>query len=827
MLAWFRRHAKILMVVLGSAAMAIFGLGPVFDTLASRGRGEDPREKEVVATWKGGEITRIDLDRMEVRHFQTLRFLNGVQQAAEKKKGDVVNSLVIPISPIQDGKREMVDAQLISRFLMAERAKEEGMLVSDDMVKEYIALLSDDAGFSQRDLDAINDVANNKYCSFNSVRERLKTELLANQMQLCCMTAVPIIPNPVESVELYRRTMEQIECQILPIEVAKYIGRVQEEPSPADIKKLYEEGKYNFPDVLGERPGFKVGRKVNLQYFIADYQTYLQNEMNKLSDEDVQKEYDRLVEAMDESVLEPLKVDDGAIEINDPPPAESGVEPPPGDNSGENTDSPDAPNDVTPPPTEPGKTTADKKTADENDESNKSSQPGDDTPEKSSSEPEKTEGTDAKSNKENSDQSYNVVATKDQFVSTTLQEESQPGKKAAESEAGTQSNDPANPATAKSDQEPEAGDSKTADPESAAAKTGDAEPAAQEPGGIDDAMKAAAEDAANQDEAATKVDRVAKPLKDVVEEVKTAMCQEATQEAMNRALTKASVIVQDHFEQRLRWKFDNESKELEEPAPLDIQEIAAKYNLIAKETGLVDADEIVTDQCAQVREFMQYTMQGRQVPQLVPVGQIVFDDFSDLELYEAKTIDDNWGSKSSFLYWLAEKSEIKIPTLEEATPTVVEFWKKKQALELAMEEAESIKTKVNQSGGKKMSELYADRVSDTGAFTWFSSFGSTRYSSPIGVTSPGEEFMKTAFSLGKMEAGVAENMPQDTIYVIQSQSEPKSIEEIGSDYLVNQFFKFKRIPNEVQQVSQVYFQEFNYDWRLEFEDMMGLKYMDR
>jgi hypothetical protein len=60
-LRWFRRHAKILMVVLGSAAMAIFGLGPVFDAI-SKPPVTNPREVKVIATWNGGDITRSDLD---------------------------------------------------------------------------------------------------------------------------------------------------------------------------------------------------------------------------------------------------------------------------------------------------------------------------------------------------------------------------------------------------------------------------------------------------------------------------------------------------------------------------------------------------------------------------------------------------------------------------------------------------------------------------------------------------------------------------------------------------------------------------------------------
>ena len=159
MLGWFRRHAKVLMVVLGSAAMAIFGLGPAFDALSSPGRDSGDAD-EVIASWNGGEITRGNLTLMEQRHYEAQRFLGAVLEAAEERKGGGFQSLAVPISMIPDGPREMVDDQLITRFLMAERAKQEGVIVSDAMVNDYIAIHSGDAGFSNRDLEVINDSVN-------------------------------------------------------------------------------------------------------------------------------------------------------------------------------------------------------------------------------------------------------------------------------------------------------------------------------------------------------------------------------------------------------------------------------------------------------------------------------------------------------------------------------------------------------------------------------------------------------------------------------------------------------------------------------------------
>ena len=761
MLGWFRRHAKVLMVVLGSAAMAIFGLGPAFDALSSPGR-DTGDSKELIASWNGGEITRANLTLMEQRHYEAQRFLDALRKAAEERKGGEFQSLALPISLINDGPRELIDEQMITRFLMAERAKQEGVVVSDAMVNDYIAIFSGDAGFNNRDLEAINDSVN-QYCSLQAVREQLKIELLANQMQLCTMTAVPIVPNPVESMELYGRTMEQIECEVLPIEVDKYVSKVTEEPTAAELKKLYEEGKYQFPDPTGEKPGFKIGRKVNVQYLIADYETYLQNEMNKLTDEEVQKEYERLVEEESDLVMEPVPLEDNAIKINDP-------------TSSKTESNTAAPDDVTPTSdSEEGNGSSSEDAAD-------SETPATETP---SSEPAEGDG----------DQSYRVQSSKFQFTSTR---NAKPRQQDPQYEGITESKE-------------------TGSDEADSGKQDD------EVGGIGATVKDVESGSANQE---VKIERKVKPLKDVVDVVKRSMSEEAAAKAMEESLTKAGVVVRDHFGKRLRWETSNRKKG-EEPAPLDHEALAKKYNLIAKETGLVDDYELGQSQIGRIRELMNVMVQGRPAPRLIPVAQLVFNSFSGLNLYDEKTVSDNWGTKSSFLYWLADKADTRIPSFEECRPEVEKFWRSQKALSLAMAEAETIKKNVNDTGNKKLSELYFERAFPTGAFTWFTNMGSTRYGSPMGVTGAGDEFMATAFSLAELEAGMARNERKDTVYVVQAITDSKGVEEVGTDYLQNQYFKYKKIPIEVRRVSQLYFQQLNLDWNEEFQEAMGLKFLDR
>jgi hypothetical protein len=813
--------------------MAIFGLGPVFDTLSNGRMSEDqnPDEYKVIATWKGGEIDRRQLDSMRIDHFQTVAFLDGVRQAAEKKAGGAIRAFVMPISPINSNRPEVVDGELISRYIFAQLAAEEGVVASDGMVDDYLRDLSAGAEFSRIDYEAINNEVNSRYSTMSRIRERLKIELLANQMLLFGTLGISGAPNVTEAVQLFSRTIDQVECEVLPVDVSKMESQVTTAPSPAEVKALYEEGKYDFPTANGEKPGFKMGPKLKLGYFVADFQAFLQQEMNELSDEDVQKEYERLVAAKDEMVLEPLPVDDGSIELNSPPPGESDVTPPPQENpetGGKEME--EAPGDVTAPPeanSDTPKAEAPKAEVPKAEvpkaevpkaEVPKAEVPKAEVPkaEVPKAEAPKAEAPKAEAPKaEAIKQSGYGPEANYQFVSTRVQEEVKAeAPKVQEPKSESAPQESAEPVVETPVVEP------TAPVESGGAQSEEAAAPPQEPG---------SETPASTQEPAPK-ERAIKPLKDVKEEVKRSMCEEPALEAMTTAITKASVMVQDYYEKRLRWEFEDNRKSEDEPAPLDLKVIATQYKLIAKETGLVDFTELSADTFGSIRVFQNMMVQGRQSPQLIPMSQILFSDFSGLNTYEPNTVDDNWNSRNSYLYWVAQTVNTKIPSLEESESEVKKYWKKQEAFKLAMKAAQSYQKTVNDSGGKLMSEISGlpeANVLKTGAFTWFSSFGSTRFSSPIGVTSAGEEFMKAAFKTPHLEAGVAENESRDTVYVIQPIVAGKEIDVVGEDFLTNQLFKFKRIPDEVQQVSQIYRRDALMDWYEEVNDRMEVKILDR
>lgn len=824
MLGWFRRHAKILMVVLGSAAMAIFGLGPVFDELSQRGAGGDSRRAEIVATWSGGKVTRVDLDKWQRGHWQAQSFLVGLNEAAVAKKGDQIRSLAVPIPALQgSGNQDSIDDQLISRFLLSERAKAEGVVVSDGMVDDYILMASGDVGFSPRDLDGINREVNQN-CSLQRVKEHLKFELLAMQMQQYVAAGIPLVPNPTETIELYLRSQEEVECEVLPINVEQYLEQVKDDFSASELKKVYDEGKYDFPDPTGENPGFKVGPKLNVQYFKADFQVALTNEMNKLTDADVEKEYDRLVAEKSPIVMEPIEVEDDPIEI-DTSTLDSEVAAPedtPGaEAASEGSD--ETPADVTPPPVmeEPAA------------ESPAAESPDLEAPDLEApaipliEDPAVEGGAEAPPTKG----SFKVSKSKFEFVSTTVPQDASaaPAVESASQTADGQAA-PASPATPVVDAnlgaDPVQADSSEA-PVTATPAAPAATPAVEQEGesalgGFGDLMEAAP----GSDEDAAEDNRKPKPLVDVADAVKRSMCEVAARKSLEQSLTKASVIIQDHFHKMLRWEeFDN--KKGDPPAPLDLKGLAAKYGLVFVETGLVDDVEILKDPIGALGVPMTIEQQGRRQQTVVAVGRVLFNDFGSLRKFDSQTVSDMWGSQSSYLYWVEDKVDTNVPVFEDCKDEVKKFVKQKKAFEMAMEQAQKEMKKVNDIRSKTLGEVFGERALPTGSFTWFTNFGSARYGTPNGVTAAGEEFMKTAFSLAKLEAGVAANASKDVIYVVQAIEPSRATSEAGEDFLANEYFKYKRIPNEVFQVGQRYTRDLSLDFNQELQDEMEFKFIDR
>lgn len=786
-LRWFRQNSKILVVFLGIGAMAIFGLGPVFDVLSRSSSYEDEAQNPVIAKWKGGDLKRSDLNSSLRRHYELLRFQQGVQQAAVGQVGEEYRANIAPIQPIRDtGSRAQVDDQLIERKLLAEKAAQEGFVISDSMIDDFLALLAGEAEFSRADLEVINNEVNQRSCSLAQIRLQLKSELLYRQMRVMASGGQPGIPNPTESMELYAKNSNRIECEVMAVPVSQFMEDVTEEPSNSTLRSLYNEGKSRYPDPTGQKPGFKIGRRLVAQYFVADFETFQQNEMNKLTDAQVEAEYDRLVAEESDLVMEviPQDVEDDVVTPDDVGEEEA----PEADGQSINV--------------------------------RKMKQRRVST---------RLQETEVDQAVDAVDEVVDAAEKVVDAVTETIQESAvktpateTPATEAVETVETpmVETDVPVETASEVADEKAEtAGDEMKTSEEAKSAPQADAEDKTDETTEEDDSIGPLLTDT-------PKLEKRAKPLRDVADAIKKQLVAADTNAAIQEAMVEASSQVSNFRGAYMNWKNGMESGSKDAQPEFDFKGVAESLNLLANETPLVDDEALEAEQLGKVMTLINVAARGGQYrPQVVSVANNIFNSFENLDEYEVQEVQD-FQTQSRYVYWLSEKQEPTIPAFEDCRDEVVAFSKQRKAYELAQEEAERLAESMKSKRDKKLSDEYPDQAIKTGEFTWFSNRGGSPAISPvIGVSGASDEFMSTAFGLTKLETGISPNAGRDTVYVIQRISDEKPIDEVATDFIENQFFKFKRTPPQVRNTAAWYRQQMTLDWNDQFVDQMDLEYV--
>ena len=808
-LRWFRKHSFFFIVVFGVFLMGIFGLGSVITGLNP---GDMARrsiaENKVLAEWSGGELKEQDVSFLRRKHFAGQRLMEEVYKyALEQNGGNPFRVGVEPIPSIvrrgENPSPKQMDEEVMFRYLMAKRAEDEGFIVDETMVMDFLAQFSGDAGISKNILKELNKRANPNL-PLTPVIRHLQQELLWLQMvsmanggrafTSASREGVAAI-NPTEAVELFARTNRIIECKVIPLSVDEYVSKVTEEPSNSELRELYEAGKYDYPFYNFTEPGFKQLKRARIQYFFAKLDTFVENEMAKITDEQVQEEYNKLVEAEDKLVMQVI--------------SEEPEEAAPATDAGGNGESTDTPDSLDPANTE-----------------------GSETKIPDAAPVEETTVPEAEAEEEGSGSAGEggYVSTvghqeTEEVPAEAVPAEGQPVQEVPVQEVPVQEV-PAEGVQLETPNTTEIQESAPAsDPVQEVEPAQESAPMESTEGTDDETEAAPAGTDAPADtqsdpviDDGPKVKREPKALKDVADAIKRQMVMADARIARDAAIDSAEKEIRKYQMLHDRWEFDygGEKEKTEEPVAPDYQQVADKYGIQFAETDLIDETQIDDEQIGKV---VVLDIANRRA---IQIGEQLFQAFDTVAVFQPLTADD-FREGSKYLYWFSEKVDQKVPTFDEARESIVKYWKRNKAIDAALAEAESIAEKAN-SQKKLLSNLYPDETVETGGFAWFSKFGQFSYGNPIGVISPGEEFMGTAFGLGQREAGTAANETRDTVYVIQNVSAlSKSTDQIASDYLKQHFFQTRQIPQEVVTAKQRYRTNTNEEWNQEFRKEMDIK----
>jgi hypothetical protein len=787
-MSFIRRYQNGLMAVFGVLLMVVFLITMILPQGGSMiPTGPSGKQNPVVVQWTEGQLTRADLDAYRTRFFMTSEFLNRLSMAAAQKKGQGYVRAAMDLIPVRNPSQyeeSAVDESVLVKRLLVNEAKKEGIIIGDTTIDDYLSLLMDEQLFSKNELEKIARDATDNRMDLRQVRESLREELAAQQMVILRgsgmrFTMMPaqngprFFPNPTEAFQFFNRANTLISAEVVPFKVEDYLSKVTGTPSNAEMKKLYDDGKYSFYDATRKSPGFKRFRKMNLQYFEADINKFLEVEMAKVTDKELQEEYDKLVKEESPVVYEviPDTANDPELAPGQvPAPEKSGdAAPAPEQNDGGKKDGEKKDESATEPP----KDAAAETPADNKDE--------------------KKDDGDKKDDGEKKDGGLTALNSNESFVSFGGQDpekqdaekqepQKEEPKEEGKSEAAPAGDKPQNPAPT---------------PETAPVPPTE-NPATQVP-------EAPQSGAAEEEK---KPEKRLRPLKDVEENLRRRIKSSAANDAMQNALDAASKSVRDHQNKMLDQSDAafSAGKEFDQNAfpKYDGNEIAKKLGLVFIETGLFAENEYTKTSLG--KEPMLFSSQFQQVFPTQLFSQAILYDPSE-------PLMGGMGAKRIVL-WFAEKREQEVPSFEDAKEDIVSYWKHQLAFDAAVADAKKAADESNASK-KPLAEKFGEKAKLTGQFSWYTTGMRFGLSQPVGVEDPGEEFMEAVFDLKEGQAGVAPNATREIVYLVKNIATEKRDGEDMNREFITRVAEAQNLPMDVQGVTQNYLEQLNDDFNNE------------
>lgn len=813
-LSMFRRYQKVLLAVFGVLIIFIFTVGTIITEYQSQnimGGGENA----VVVTWKKGKITEEDIYAMRTSHNLAVRFLDTLVERAVKAGGSPKGP---GVTRDQQGQirdpgipRGYADEDLVRTMLLAEKAREMGVVVSDDAILDFLDALGDDEIPRNEYPSILREATGGRFVRAQ-LFDQLRTELLAQQMRIMASGGL-LAMTPSTAWDYFARLNRRVTAELVPVAVEDFVAEVKQNPTDAEVRDLYTEAKDRFADPNSPEPGFKRRRQIAFQYLKADFNEFLETEMAALSDDEVQAYYDEHLEDFkaaelpsidDETDTEPAATkpdtepaakesvggekeadvkEAGKDKAGEPKEPESkdaaaektpSTEPkeaaPPKDASPTSSDAESKP-DAKPAPSQPETKPEDDAKADEKpaekateqDEAAPADEPDDpdaakpDADPADGKQPEDTGAGDS-SDSPSADQSNRRQIGEVTLVSFQTDAEDKPPVDAPKPQPEEE------PAEKPSDES--AATEKAAKTEEKDGDSKDTAPKDTAPTSAADAAAGESSKPETKSEPAPKY----KPLAEVEDEIRRTLARPKAQEKVNAALEEAKKTIESYFRERVKWEaLQKAGREAEEPAPLDLEKLATQSKLVLGDIPLVDGIGV---QDYELGKTYQFSFFNRQIQQ-IPFPQIAYQD--GVPLYQPQEIR-SFETDTTFLFWKIDEKEPFVPELKEIRDEVVAEWKLQQARKLAKAKAAELADSAAKDKplAESLPEPHAEKAFETSEFSWMTrgatpmmGTGLPSLSQVAGVEAAGAKFMRSVFSLQVGETGVAVNAPESVVYVVR------------------------------------------------------------
>jgi hypothetical protein len=759
----FRKNQKAWMVVLTLLCMFSFVF---FGQWSKFGNSAGQQQNPEVFSWKYGSVTKRDLiDRMTLR-----RLVNQFITQVELQSGRPPQTIRANPFPLSEG-------EVVMAMLLDKKAEQLGIVISDDMIKKFIAQIGDYKVDGATLADIAHQLSINQGQLFDAIRFELGAnkayqmfaDLWARQGQgEYAMFAEFRGDTPADRWNYYNQLNRKVTAQVLPVAVKDFTKDIPD-PSPEELRKFYDQYKDVLQGVNSPVPGFKRPFKAQFQYVKADNEKLLKDAEAKVTDEEIKDYYEKHKDEFkksklsdeekstdkDQSTGKPEKSEGGAAaKPADQKPADNSADKMPSDTKSETK-----PADSKPaPPKVDGSKSADSKGADK-----KSTPPTKPEPKTDSKTPAAKPGDAKKSDAKKS--SSIDPSSQQEFVSLDGEMLAQvpPAAAPPKSSAPQAKADPKS-ASAPKAPDNKASDAKAPDTKAPETKTSDA----------------------------TETPPVEyEPLDKVHDQIRKLIAQNHVNDKVHADFAGIKILLD-----RYRRSLDNYnaavaqgSKTAKRPEPPALGVLAEPYGLEAKETPLITDYVAYTQSDIGKSYTRQYIdpMDSRRFTDSLPFVRVAFQP-SNLKSYQADETVDN--DQNQYLWWKVADEAEHVPTLDEVKKEVIDAWKAIQARKPALAKAKEDAARANKDK-QTLKEVFAGTpdadVSTIGPFSWLTGdttgFGGAKLTEIAGIEGIGNDFMKVVFDLKSGQAGVATNESQTVYYVVQVESEEPPLDELRDKFM--------------------------------------------
>jgi hypothetical protein len=298
----FRRNQKAWMAGLVLIALLSFVVAPMLMMPGSQSP-EERQAAQLIAFWRGGELTVGDYQRSARIRGQSMRVI-------DRLMSELQQSNITPQIPslTVDNQGQMVvsfdrdtslQAILNSRLLL-QKAHELGIVFDDDAAQEFLRALTGGVITNARFREIMRDEGQRLLSDvelFKFIKEQLAIDTLQQMATAGLAGQSGLNQTPLEAWNQWLKFHRRARIQAYPVTAGDYLGQVTDEPTEAQLRELFEQGKERLPDPGSPEPAFARLYAADFEYVSGVMEDLLPVEIAKLTEEQLRAAYDEQVAA--------------------------------------------------------------------------------------------------------------------------------------------------------------------------------------------------------------------------------------------------------------------------------------------------------------------------------------------------------------------------------------------------------------------------------------------------------------------------------------------------------------------------------------------------